>query len=234
MTNDLDTSVDLYVKAALGRKALGLVVLDVRHLQVQFLSENKPVVAVDNLSFQLGKGEKLGIVGESGSGKSVTSLAIMGLIPTPGKVTQGEIWFYPEGKDKINLLQVSEAQRRSYRGGEIAMIFQEPMSALNPVYNIVPESIQVQRAWKEAGHADHSDCPWFIHSEIRPLSFRIFSKLFFLPPFRNPAEAKRCGWAVKAKPWALNLKLKSTTRKIFYKIILYPHRQYSNRFRPRR
>ncbi len=111
-------------------------VLDVRHLQVQFLSEDKPVVAVDNLSFQLGKGEKLGIVGESGSGKSVTSLAIMGLIPTPGRVTQGEIWFYPEGKDKIDLLQVTEAERRSYRGGEIAMIFQEPMSALNPVYNI--------------------------------------------------------------------------------------------------
>ena len=111
-------------------------VLDVRHLQVQFATETKPVVAVDDLTFQLKKGEKLGIVGESGSGKSVTSLAIMGLVPTPGRITQGEIWFTPQGKSPVDLLQVNEAERRSYRGGEIAMIFQEPMSALNPVYDI--------------------------------------------------------------------------------------------------
>lgn len=111
-------------------------VLDVRHLQVQFITQTKPVVAVEELSFQLRKGEKLGIVGESGSGKSVTSLAIMGLVPTPGRITQGEIWFTPEGRSARDLLQVNEAERRSYRGGEIAMIFQEPMSALNPVYDI--------------------------------------------------------------------------------------------------
>jgi peptide/nickel transport system ATP-binding protein len=111
-------------------------VLDVRHLQVQFTTETKPLVAVEDLTFQLLKGEKLGIVGESGSGKSVTSLAIMGLVPTPGRITQGEILFTPEGKSNLDLLQVNEAERRSYRGGEIAMIFQEPMSALNPVYNI--------------------------------------------------------------------------------------------------
>ena len=111
-------------------------VLDVRHLQVQFATETKPVVAVEDLTFQLKKGEKLGIVGESGSGKSVTSLAIMGLVPTPGRITQGEILFTPQGRSPVNLLQVSEAERRSYRGGEIAMIFQEPMSALNPVYDI--------------------------------------------------------------------------------------------------
>lgn len=111
-------------------------VLDVRHLQVQFTTETKPVVAVDNLNFQLRKGEKLGIVGESGSGKSVTSLAIMGLVPSPGRITQGEILFTPENRSTVDLLQVKEAERRSYRGGEIAMIFQEPMSALNPVYDI--------------------------------------------------------------------------------------------------
>ncbi|MEL6496660.1 MAG: ABC transporter ATP-binding protein [Cyanobacteria bacterium J06623_7] len=111
-------------------------VLDVRHLQVQFATENKPVVAVADLTFQLKQGEKLGIVGESGSGKSVTSLAIMGLVPTPGRITQGEIIFTPQGKSAVDLLQVNEAERRSYRGGEIAMIFQEPMSALNPVYDI--------------------------------------------------------------------------------------------------
>jgi peptide/nickel transport system ATP-binding protein len=111
-------------------------ILDVRHLQVQFTTETKPVVAVEELNFQLRKGEKLGIVGESGSGKSVTSLAIMGLVPTPGRITQGQILFTPEGKSTVDLLQVNEAERRSYRGGAIAMIFQEPMSALNPVYDI--------------------------------------------------------------------------------------------------
>lgn len=111
-------------------------VLDVRHLQVQFTTETQPVVAVDNLNFILRKGEKLGIVGESGSGKSVTSLAIMGLVPTPGRITRGEIYFTSVGRSAVNLLGINEAQRRSYRGGEIAMIFQEPMSALNPVYDI--------------------------------------------------------------------------------------------------
>ncbi|BAZ44623.1 ABC transporter ATP-binding protein [Chondrocystis sp. NIES-4102] len=111
-------------------------ILDVRQLQVQFTTEAEPIMAVENLSFQLRKGEKLGIVGESGSGKSVTSLAIMGLVPTPGKITQGEIYFTPEEQTKVDLLQISDSQRRSYRGGEIAMIFQEPMSALNPVYDI--------------------------------------------------------------------------------------------------
>ena len=110
-------------------------VLDVRHLQVKFTTETNIVVAVNDLSFQLRKGEKLGIVGESGSGKSVTSLAIMGLVPTPGQITNGEIYFAPENKTQVDLLQVSEAERRSYRGVEIAMIFQEPMSALNPVYD---------------------------------------------------------------------------------------------------
>ncbi|MEM8675640.1 MAG: ABC transporter ATP-binding protein [Cyanobacteria bacterium P01_G01_bin.67] len=111
-------------------------VLDVRQLQVQFNTASKPVIAVDHLNFQLKKGEKLGIVGESGSGKSVTSLAIMGLVPTPGQITQGKILFTPEGKTAVDLLRISDSERRSYRGGEIAMIFQEPMSALNPVYNI--------------------------------------------------------------------------------------------------
>ncbi len=111
-------------------------VLEVRNLKIQFATEEQTVVAVDNLTFELQKGEKLGIVGESGSGKSVTSLGIMGLVPTPGKVAQGEIWFQPAEKPPVELSNLQEDQRRKYRGGEIAMIFQEPMSALNPVYNI--------------------------------------------------------------------------------------------------
>ncbi len=112
-------------------------VLHIRNLQVQFLTEHNPVMAVDNISLQLQRGQTLGIVGESGSGKSVTSLAIMGLVPNPGRISGGEIWFRPtENSEPVNLLAIDEEQRRSYRGGQIGMIFQEPMSSLNPVYNI--------------------------------------------------------------------------------------------------
>ncbi|MDB9315789.1 ABC transporter ATP-binding protein [Spirulina sp. CS-785/01] len=114
-------------------------VLDVRNLQVQFSLEDQtqPLVAVDEISFQLQRGETLGIVGESGSGKSVTALALMGLVPQPGKVAGGEIWFTPErGEDAVDLRSLHEEKRRKFRGGRVAMIFQEPMSSLNPVYNI--------------------------------------------------------------------------------------------------
>ncbi len=110
-------------------------VLDVRNLQVEFVTDKNIVKAVDNISFQLHQGQTLGIVGESGSGKSVTSLAVMGLVPTPGAFKRGEIWFRADnGADPINLLQLPQERMQQYRGGQIAMIFQEPMSSLNPVY----------------------------------------------------------------------------------------------------
>jgi len=112
-------------------------ILEIRNLQVKFTTEDRSIIAVDDLSINLQKGETLGIVGESGSGKSVTSLAIMGLIQAPGKITKGEIIFQNSSQEKaIDLLTLSEDQRRLYRGGKISMIFQEPMSSLNPVYNI--------------------------------------------------------------------------------------------------
>lgn len=113
------------------------IVLNVQNLSVKFPSDNKEILAVDDISFQLKKGRTLGIVGESGSGKSVTSLAVMGLIPPPAKVT-GEIWFKSSNLDgeSINLLNPKYRDKTSYRGSKIAMIFQEPMSSLNPVYNI--------------------------------------------------------------------------------------------------
>ncbi|MBV5257749.1 ABC transporter ATP-binding protein [Synechococcus moorigangaii CMS01] len=113
------------------------LVLDVRQLQVAFTSENQVNLAVDRISFQIERGKTLGIVGESGSGKSVTSLALMGLIQKPGRVTGGEIFYKtaPDA-DPIDLQSLPEWERRTYRGGEIAMIFQEPMSSLNPVYNV--------------------------------------------------------------------------------------------------
>lgn len=112
------------------------LVLDVRNLQVQFQTDAKLVNAVDGIDLKLNRGQTLGIVGESGSGKSVTSLAIMGLVPVPGKVTQGEIYFRADQAniDTINLLQLNSEQKRLFRGGKIAMIFQEPMTALNPLY----------------------------------------------------------------------------------------------------
>lgn len=122
-------------------------VLDVRNLRVEFPGTKQPVV--DGISFVLQPGQTLGIVGESGSGKSVTSLAVMGLLPNPGKVTQGEVWFQGNGRGArledgaesrpdphVDLLTFSPNQLSSYRGEQMAMIFQEPMSSLNPVFTI--------------------------------------------------------------------------------------------------
>ena len=107
--------------------------LQVKGLTTTFQTEEGDFKAVDNISFDLKKGEVLGIVGESGSGKSVTSLSIMQLIQAPaGKITNGEI-NYKLKEELINLLALPEKQKRNYRGKEIAMIFQEPMTSLNPV-----------------------------------------------------------------------------------------------------
>jgi len=109
-------------------------ILDVRNLQVDFITEEKVITAAQNISFKLEQGQTLGIVGESGSGKSVTSLALMGLVPSPGIISKGEIWFGDEQSPRVDLLKLSQKQMLQYRGGKIAMVFQEPMSALNPVY----------------------------------------------------------------------------------------------------
>lgn len=106
-------------------------ILEVKELKTHFHTENGAVPSVDGVSFDLRKGETLGIVGESGSGKSVTSLSIMRLIEHPGEVVEGQIRYF--GKD---LLQLSESEMRKIRGRDISMIFQEPLTALNPVYSI--------------------------------------------------------------------------------------------------
>jgi peptide/nickel transport system ATP-binding protein len=129
-------------------------ILDVRNLQVQFQIDDRISNAVDDISFAVKRGQTLGIVGESGSGKSVTSLAVMGLIPCPpGRVTNGEIWFraasqIPQGSpdsDAVNLLALSPEQMQEYRGDRISMIFQEPMSSLNPVYTCGYQLIEAIR-----------------------------------------------------------------------------------------
>ena len=107
-------------------------ILEVKNLRTAFRVEQGDIFAVDDVSFHIGAGETLGIVGESGCGKSVTSLSIMRLIPNPpGRIESGEIKF--KGK---NILNLSMQEMRKIRGNEISMIFQEPMTSLNPVFTI--------------------------------------------------------------------------------------------------
>lgn len=111
------------------------LLLEVKELTTSFKSGDTLFAAVNRVSFTLHAGETIGIVGESGSGKSVTSLSIMRLIPNPpGKITGGEILFHHKDKHSTNLVQLSEEEMRTYRGHQIAMIFQEPMTSLNPVF----------------------------------------------------------------------------------------------------
>jgi len=109
--------------------------LSIQNLQIDFTNNDTTTTAVQNVSVDVQKGEVIAIVGESGSGKSVTSLAILQLLPTPpAQYTKGEIWFKDKEGTEIDLLTASEDVVRKIRGNEIAMIFQEPMTSLNPVH----------------------------------------------------------------------------------------------------
>ena len=128
-------------------------VLEIKDLCVEFQTVEGKVQAVDHLNYTLHKGEKLGIVGESGSGKSVSSLAVLQLIPNPpGRVTGGEILY--KGKD---LVKLSEKEMQKLRGNEVSMIFQEPMTSLNPIIQCgkqIAESLRLHRGMnKKRGHA---------------------------------------------------------------------------------
>ncbi|NTU79657.1 MAG: ABC transporter ATP-binding protein, partial [Chloroflexales bacterium] len=116
--------------------------LEVRNLETHFHTQDGVVKAVDGVSFHVERGETLGIVGESGCGKSVTSLSVMRLIPSPpGKIAGGQILF--DGED---LLRMSDEEMRHIRGNRIAMIFQDPMTSLNPVLSIgrqITESLEL-------------------------------------------------------------------------------------------
>ena len=123
-------------------------ILEIKDLCVEFQTVEGTVHAVDHLNYTLHKGEKLGIVGESGSGKSVSSLGMMQLIPNPpGRITGGEILYH--GKD---LVKASEKEMQKIRGNEISMIFQEPMTSLNPIIKCgkqIAESLRLHRGMKK-------------------------------------------------------------------------------------
>src|SRR5918992_95284 len=118
--------------------------LQVKNLQTSFFTPEGEVRAIDGVSFEIGEGKTIGLVGESGCGKSVTSLSIMRLVSSPpGKIVGGEILY--RGRD---LLRLSKAAMRKIRGNEISMIFQEPMTSLNPVFTIgnqIAEAIRLHQ-----------------------------------------------------------------------------------------
>lgn len=126
--------------------------LSVEGLTTRYYTEDGPLTAVDNISFFVQAGEVVGLVGESGCGKSVTSLSILRLISAPGKITHGKIFF--DGKD---LLAIPEKEMQGIRGNKISMIFQEPMTSLNPVINIgdqIAESLMLHKNLRKADALD--------------------------------------------------------------------------------
>ena len=118
--------------------------LDIQGLTTHFFTRSGVIKAVDHLSLRLQKGRVLGLVGESGCGKTVTALSILNLVPYPGKIVSGKIFF--EGKD---LLALSADEMRAIRGARISMVFQEPMTALNPVFTVGNQIAEVLTAHQE-------------------------------------------------------------------------------------
>lgn len=151
--------------------------LEVRNLSVGFETRAGYISAIEEVSFTLRRGETLGIVGESGSGKSVTSLAIMRLIPTPpGRITSGEIWFDSPSLGRVNLLTLSPTQMRHLRGNEIAMIFQEPMTSLNPVFTCGDQVVEAIRLHQKVSYKEAKERTLALFEEVKlPNPARIFA-----------------------------------------------------------
>ena len=141
--------------------------LEVHNLRTEFRSGGSVFAAVDGVSFSLAPGETLGIVGKSGCGKSVTSLSIMRLVPNPpGRIAAGEIRL--EGR---NLLDLPESEMRAVRGDAVSMIFQEPMTSLNPVQTVGEQIVEAIRLHRRS-----------------------------VPPRRAPAPSRCCGWSRSPRP----------------------------------
>ncbi|MEE2822004.1 MAG: ABC transporter ATP-binding protein [Acidobacteriota bacterium] len=136
--------------------------LQVRNLRTHFFTENGLVRAVDDVSYVLNKGQTLGLVGESGCGKSVSALSLMRLITPPGKIVGGEILL-----DDLNLLDIPEPQMRQIRGNWISMIFQEPMTSLNPVFTIGNQIMETIRVHQKVSRAEARDLTIDVLSKVK-------------------------------------------------------------------
>ena len=151
--------------------------LEVKNLVTEFKTEGKSVKAVNGISFCLNRGETIGIVGESGSGKSVSSLSCMRLIPSPpGKISSGEIIFHQSDDTKIDLLSVSEEEMRTFRGNDIAMIFQEPMTSLNPVFTCGDQVVEAIMLHQNVNKKEAKEITISLFEEVQlPDPERIYS-----------------------------------------------------------
>ena len=150
------------------------LLLEVKNLVTEFKTDDGYVKAVNDVSFNLYRGETVGIVGESGSGKSVTSLSIMQLIPSPpGRISSGQIIYHTKSGQQVDLVKLPEEEMRKFRGDEIAMIFQEPMTSLNPVFTcgdqVMEAIILHQKKTKK---------------EARELTLKMFEKVKLPDPLR--------------------------------------------------
>ncbi len=145
-------------------------ILEIKNLTTIFRNENTFSTAVEDISFNVDKGEILGIVGESGSGKSVTALSILRLIPDPpGKVMNGNIWFSRGDGDRTDLLSLKEKEIRKIRGKDISMIFQEPMTSLNPVFTVGNQVIEAIRTHMDTDKKEAKNKVISLFSEVKLL-----------------------------------------------------------------
>jgi len=154
-----------------------LPLLRINDLSIDFISESGTTTALKNISLHVDRGEILAIVGESGSGKSVTALAILQLLAKTAKIKSGEILFSPDGRDEIKLLNITKKDLQQIRGEQVAMIFQEPMTSLNPVFTCGHQIVESLKLHKKLSFkkAKQEAIDWFRKVKL-PEPEIVFSK----------------------------------------------------------
>lgn len=153
------------------------ILLEVKNLVTEFKTDDGITKAVNDVSFTLNRGETIGIVGESGSGKSVTSLSVMRLIPNPpGRIASGEILFHQKDGSVVDLVKIPEKEMRKFRGNEISMIFQEPMTSLNPVFTCGFQVVEAIMLHQKVTKQQAMDITLAMFEKVRlPNPLRIFN-----------------------------------------------------------